>query len=151
MLVQTKRFGQVEIDSSRVITFPNGLIGFPEFKEYVVLDFAGGNSVLRWLQSVQEPSLGFVTLSLYDVFPDYDPEFCPSDLADLGGASPDDLVLLSVVTVPPDIRKMTANLQAPLVLNPATRLGKQVIVMSPEYTTRHYVFSTLESLMKRTG
>jgi flagellar assembly factor FliW len=151
MQVQTKRFGPVEIDPSRVLNFPKGLIGFPEYQDYVILDVSGGDSVLQWLQSVQEPSLGFVTLALCEAFPDYDPEFCPSDLSDLQGDSPDDLMMLGVVTVPPDIRRMTVNLQAPLVINPAKRVGKQVIVTSPEYTTKHQVFQTIESLIKRTG
>ncbi len=151
MQVQTKRFGPLDIDPSRVINFPNGLIGFPEYQDYVILDFGGGDSVLQWLQSVKEPSLGFVTLALYEAFPDYDPEFCPSDLSHLQGESPNDLITLGVVTVPADIRKMTANLQAPLVINPVKRLGKQVIVTSSEYSTKHQVFQTIESLIKRTG
>ena len=151
MQIQTKRFGSVEIDSSKLISFPNGLIGFSKYRDYAVLDVGGGDSPFQWLQSVQEPSLGFVTLSLCDTFPDYNPEFCPFDLRDLQDGSPDDLITLSVVTVPADVRKMTANLQAPLVINPVKRLGKQVIVMSPEYNTKHYVFRTIESLMKRTG
>jgi flagellar assembly factor FliW len=55
------------------------------------------------------------------------------------------------VTVPKDVRKMTANLQAPLVINPKKRLGKQVIVASPEYTTKHSILRALEERVRRTG
>lgn len=150
MQIQTKRFGSIEIDPSRVISFPKGLIGFSEYRDYTVLNIGGGNGPLQWLQSLQEPSLGFVTLSLYEVFPNYSPDFCSSDLSVLGN-SPDDLVTLSVVTVPADVRQMTANLQAPLIINPVKRLGEQVIVMSPEYSTKHYFFTTIETLLMRTG
>ncbi len=150
MQVQTKRFGTVEVDPANVLTFPEGLIGFPDCHEFVVVDFEVKDDCVRWLQAVSEPSLGFVTLDPKAVFPDYDPEVCPADLSVLE-SDPEDLVVLSVVTVPKDIRKMTANLQAPLVISPKKRCGRQVIVTSPEYTTKHYVFSALSNLAKRTG
>ena len=46
---------------------------------------------------------------------------------------------------------MTANLLAPLLINPEKRLGRQVIVSDPKYTTKHQVFAALQDLMKRTG
>lgn len=150
MQVPTKRFGTLEVEPENVLTFPEGLIGFPDHHEFVAVDFQVTGECVRWLQSVSEPALGFVTLDPRAVFPDYDPEFCPADLQPLC-SDPGELVLLSVVTVPPDIRKMTANLQAPLVINPHKRLGRQVIVTWPEYTTKHYVFSAVSSLSQRTG
>jgi flagellar assembly factor FliW len=151
MQVATKRFGTVEVDPSQVLTFPEGLIGFPEYHEFVVMDFEVKDECVRWLQAASEPDLGFVVMGPKAVFPDYDPEFSGADLSTLEVTAPDDLVVLSVVTIPKDVRKMTANLQAPLLINPQKRLGRQVIAASPEYSTRHYVFSALESLVKRTG
>lgn len=150
MRISTKRFGPLEIDPSRVLTFREGLIGFPDYTEYVVLDLDPDGG-LKYLQSVSEPNLGFVTLDPHWAFEEYDPDFCPSDLQGLDIESPGDLLLLLVVTVPKDVRKMTANLQAPLVINPNKKVGRQVIVTSPEYTTRHSVLQALESRVKRTG
>ncbi|MEX0975073.1 MAG: flagellar assembly protein FliW [Bacillota bacterium] len=150
MQIETKRFGTLEVDPGNVLTFPEGLIGFPDYHEFVVVDFKVKDECVRWLQAVSEPALGFVTLDPKAVFPDYDPEVCAKDLSSLD-SSPDDMMLLSVVTVPKDIRKMTANLQAPLVISPKKRVGRQVIVTSPEYTTKHYVFSAVSSLSQRTG
>jgi flagellar assembly factor FliW len=150
MQVMTKRFGKLEVDPETILTFPEGLIGFPDYHDFVVVDYQVVGDCVRWLQSVTEPELGFLTLDPKAVFPDYDPDFCPKDL-ELLGSDPDDLVLLTVVTVPTDVRRMTANLQAPLVLNPKKRVGRQVITTSPEYTTKHYVFNALSSLSQRTG
>lgn len=150
MQVATKRFGTVDVAPNQVLTFPEGLIGFPEYHDFVVIDFEVKGDCVRWLQAVDEPDLGFVALDPKAAFPEYDPEVCDTDLSAVA-ASVDDLVLLSVVTVPKDIRRMTTNLQAPLLINPEKRLGRQVIVTSPEYTTKHYVFSALASLAKRTG
>jgi flagellar assembly factor FliW len=151
MRVVTKRFGTIEVDPAQVLTFPEGLIGFPEYHEFVVMDFEVKDECVRWLQSATEPELGFVTMDPKAAFPGYDPEFCRKDLTPVAVDTPDDLVVLSIVTVPKDIRKMTANLQAPLLINPKKRVGRQVIAASPEYNTKHYVFSALEGLVKRTG
>lgn len=151
MQVATKRFGTVEVDPDQVLAFPEGLVGFPEYHKFVVMDFEVKDECVRWLQSADEPEIGFVAMDPAAAFPGYDPEFCPKDVDPLAVDSPDDLVVLLVLTIPKDIRKMTANLQAPLLINPKRRVGRQVIVASPEYTTKHYVFSALEGLAKRTG
>lgn len=151
MEVHTKTLGCIDVDPGQILEFPEGLIGFPDLRKFVVVNLDGPDRWLTWLQSVEQPSVGFVTLDPKAVFPDYDPSFCPKDLACLGAASPQDLIALTVVTVPKDVRKMTANLQAPLIVNPVKRLGKQVIVTSTEYTTRHYVFASLQNLLRKTG
>lgn len=152
MKVVTRKFGVMEVDPSQILLFPEGLIGFPEYKRFVVLNTSPGLDLIKWLQSVDEPDLGFAVVDPRQVFPDYDPEFCPSDLAPLQAPSPGDLVMLSILTVPPDITKITANLLAPLVINPRNRLGKQVITLSPQYTIKHLVFSFVrEQRIKRTG
>ncbi len=151
MKILTKRFGWVDVDPSRVLTFPDGLVGFSEYKDYVVIDLEAGGGCLKLLQSLTEPALEFVILDPRWAFQGYDPELYPDDLEGLEVTSPDDLMLLVVVTVPKDVAKMTANLQAPLVVNPKRRLGKQVIVASPEYTTKHSVLKALASQVKRTG
>jgi flagellar assembly factor FliW len=148
--VPTKRFGTINVDEHKILRFPEGLIGFPEYRRYIVLDLDKGG-FLQWLQCVDEASLGFVILDPRVPFVDYDPVFTPEDLEGLEASSADELVLLCVVTVPQDVKQMTANLLAPLVINPAKRLGKQVIISDPKYTTKHQVFSALRNLMKRTG
>ncbi|MGI6620833.1 MAG: flagellar assembly protein FliW [Bacillota bacterium] len=150
MEVPTKRFGIVEVDESRILHFPEGLIGFPDYRRFIVLDLDKGG-FLKWLQSVDEESLGFVIIDPRVPFVDYDPVFAPGDLQGLGACRPDELVLMSVVTVPGDAKEMTANLLAPLLINPEKRLGRQVIVSDPKYTTKHQVFAALQDLMKRTG
>ncbi len=150
MQIETKRFGTLDIRSENVVAFPEGLIGFPDCHEFVAVDFQDTGGSVRWLQAVCEPALGFVALDPKAVFPSYEPDFSPNDL-ELLDSRPEDLVMLSIVTVPPDIRNMTANLQAPIVISPRKRLGRQVITSSTEYTTKHNVFTALARLSKRTG
>ncbi len=151
MRINTKRFGELDIEPAKVVIFPKGLIGFPDYRSFVPVSLRGIDESLKWLQSVDDPALGFVTLDPKAMFADYDPELCPRELMLLGHASPRDLIMQVVVTVPEDTKKTTANLQAPLVINPVARLGMQVIAVSPQYTTKHSVFPALQGLLKRTG
>jgi len=146
----TKQFGVIEIRDDQIVTFPEGLIGFQGCKRFFVLDI-DDVGFFKWLQCLDEDYLGFIILDPRSVFPDYDPEFAAKDLELLGASSPGDLVMLSVVTLPEEVTEMTMNLQAPLVINPSKRLGKQVITVSPEYTTKHAVYAQLQNLLKRTG
>ncbi len=146
----TKRFGVIKVEEDHILHFPEGLIGFPEYRRFIVMDL-DKPGLLKWLQCLDAQSLGFVILDPRVPFSDYDPAFAPQDLEPLEALHPSELVLLSVVTVPQDVKQMTVNLLAPLVVNPAKRLGKQVITTDPEYTTKHLVFLPLRNLMKRTG
>ena len=144
-------FGPLQVDAEKVITFPAGLIGFPEFHRYVVVDRGGGAGVLKYLQCLDELSLGFVTIDPRTVFDGYTPEMPREDLESIGISSLDEALLLCVVVVPSDVTKMTCNLRAPVVVNPVTRLAKQIISISPEYETRYQLFPALQSLLQRTG
>ena len=146
----TKRFGTIDITEDQIITFSGGLIGFPLYRRFFVLDL-DTSGVFKWLQSLDDHALGFVILDPKMLFADYEPLFVEKDLVSLGAPCPDELIILSVVTVTKDAREMTVNLQAPLVINPSKRLAKQVITTVQEYTTKHEVFSHLYNLMKRTG
>lgn len=146
----TRQFGVLHIRDDQVIDFPEGLIGFESCKRFFVFDL-DDFGIFKWLQSLDDQSLGFIILDPKLVFKNYDPEFTPKDLEILEASNPGDLVLLSVVTLPEEVRDMTVNLQAPLVINPSKRLGRQVITISQEYSTKHNVFVQIQNLMKRTG
>ncbi|MEM6553704.1 MAG: flagellar assembly protein FliW, partial [Planctomycetota bacterium] len=59
MIIKTSRFGEVEVDDNRVIRFERGVLGFPKYKDYVLID-GGEESYFWWLQSVEVPDLAFV-------------------------------------------------------------------------------------------
>lgn len=151
MQIISRRLGNLEIPEEQVLYFPDGLIGFVENKRYVVVDLKRGAGILKWLQCIDEPDLGFVILDVYAVFPEYNPEFYQEDLRLLQCENPNDLITMAVVTVPRTVTRMTANLQAPLLINPLKRIGRQVITSSPAYSIKHAIFPALQNLVQRTG
>lgn len=143
--VTTTRFGEIEVNVSDVIELPAGLIGFPELKRYVLLDH-DKESPFKWLQSLDDGAIAFVLINPLLFKPDYTVEVTEAEVSDLTIQSEEDAVISVIVTMPSNPQNMTANLKAPLVFNLKNRKGKQIILNSQEYTTRHNI---MEEVRKR--
>lgn len=136
----SSRFGVLEIDEQRVLTFPSGVLGFPESQRYVILDH-DTEVPFKWLQSLDEPALAFVIMDP-DLFlgEAYRVNVSEDALAEIQGKSGEALSIAVILTIPSDDPgRITANLRGPLLMNPRTRLCKQ-LVLSDDYPTRHPLF-----------
>jgi flagellar assembly factor FliW len=104
--ISTLRFGNCEIDECHVLTFPDGLFGFPELTEFVVWwDSKTGDT---WLQSTQDPVMAFL----------------------VGVLRENVLVVLTRNMA----GKVTACTKAPLFIDYGTKTGKQLL--QPTGSTR---------------
>lgn len=128
MKIQTSRFGMLDVSDDTLLTFPCGLVGFPAFRRYVVLD-PPEDADYQWFQSVDEPSLAFVIMDVHLLQPDFRTNLSEEGLTELDMTSTDSISIMAVVTIPSDQPdQATANLRAPLVVNGRTRQGKQLIL-----------------------
>jgi flagellar assembly factor FliW len=136
MEIQTKYHGTIEIDEKNVVKFSNGIPGFPDEDRFVVLSLEEDETFFI-LQSVRTATLGFVIVNPFQYFPDYDftLEDQVVDLLDI--KSPDNVLVYSILTVHDPFENTTVNLQAPVIINIENHQGKQVILNSDKYTTRH--------------
>lgn len=141
--VKTTRFGDIEIDERDMITLPAGIIGFPELKQYVLLDH-DQESPFKWLQSLEDGSIAFVMINPLLFKPDYLVEVNEGEVADLDIVTEEDAVVSVIITMPSDPQKMTANLKAPVIFNLKNRKGRQVILNNSEYTTRHNIMEEMK-------
>ncbi|MBO7747231.1 flagellar assembly protein FliW [Paenibacillus sp. MWE-103] len=139
MILQTTRFGQIEIEDHQWIVFPSGIPGFPQHKRYTLVSIE--DSPFYVLQSVEEGSLSFIVTSPFDFFPDYEFELESNMLHELGQPSPEQVRVLNIVTVKDKLEEATANLAAPIVWNTANRQAAQVILQHTSYRTKHALFS----------
>lgn len=139
MKLNSQFLGELEVNREDIIYFPRGIIGFPNRKEYILLQDQEGGS-FWYLQSVQDENLFFLLVEPNQFFPDYKIELQESDLEDIEPREKD-LVVLSLVTVPRgDIEHATVNLQGPLVINADKKLGKQVVLHPSPYSTKEPLF-----------
>jgi len=138
MKIPSARLGDVEIDERDIIVIPDGVIGFPDFTRFVELLFLEG-APLRLLQSLEARELAFFVIDPLLFMPDYKVSVSSADLAAVQAETSEGLRILTIVTIPEDPYDMTANLQGPLVVNPATRLATQVVNHDKNYTTKQRI------------
>ena len=143
MKLKTSRFGELEIAEEAIIHFPDGIIGFENYKRYVILS-EQENTPLRWLQSVDESELAFIIISPYLFMADYNPRIDRIDLTSLKLESACEAEILAIVVVPNNPKDMVANLMAPLIVNPKLCIGKQVIIRDSSYPTRYKILESYD-------
>lgn len=148
MKIKTKPFGEIEISEERIIHIEEGIIGFKETKDYVLVN-AGEGSPFMWLQAVDRPDLAFIVIPPGAFRPGYKLEVTGTDLASIDLKDLKDAVILAIVVVPDDPSKMTANLQAPVVINSKSWQGKQMISTNPNYTIRHYILEEMQQILAK--
>jgi flagellar assembly factor FliW len=126
--IQT-RFGEFDVVQTQVVTFPEGIPGFGTCRHFVLIQ-ADELSPLACLQSMDAPYPSFLAADPSTLCADYSPELPSPDRAALGDAtvSPLWLVILTL-----GLHEVTANLRAPIAINPGTMTGRQVLLDDPTY------------------
>ena len=131
--IQTTRFGRMTVDADRVITFPRGLLGFPEHQRYALIQ-AGEENYFFWLQCVDEPNLAFVVTDPSIFFKTYHvplKEETQQELALTDPSFAQTFVICNKVG-----EWLTGNLLGPIVVNAGTRIAQQVVLTEKKWTTR---------------
>ena len=136
MNVQTTRFGVVEVDEDRIITFPAGLLGFSSFMQYTLLQ-PHDEGVFFWLQAVETPELAFVVTDPTLWVKEYEATIRREQMTELGLKSLDDAQVFVIVNKYD--RTLTANLQGPLVVNVHSRQAMQLVLAEKRWATRHEI------------
>jgi flagellar assembly factor FliW len=138
--IASTRFGLMNIPEEALLTFPSGLLGFPEWTRYVILDH-DTDAPFKWLHCAEEASLAFVVIDPALFNSNYQVTISPEARLEVYGNETDELSLVVILTIPSDDPSaVTANLRGPLLMNPRTRLCKQ-LVLTEDYPTRYPVFS----------
>jgi len=139
--ITTTRFGEIEVEKSEIITFPQGILGFEGVQQYILL---GDVQPFGFLQAVEDPDLTFVVIDPTALVPDYRVEVPRTEMERIGLKEPSEAVALAIVTIPSDPQKMTANLQAPVVISTANRQARQLVLTEGTYNMRHPVLQSID-------
>jgi len=143
MVLNTKHFGELQIEEAKLIQFKDGIPGFPKLNRFILLSEPDGEEggFFYWLQSAEDPEKAFVLVDMIKYNPDYNPQVEQAYVEDLGSVDPDDFLVYNIAVMPEDPKKMTVNLRAPIVINPNSMLGKQVVCVNEDYEVKHYLFA----------
>ena len=133
MEIQTSRFGRIAVDDERIMTFPNGLLGFPSYTRFALIQ-TGQENYFFWLQSVDEPNLAFVITDPAIFFKDYQVPVREETAQELQLTDPSYLQTFVICNKVGEW--LTGNLLGPIVVNAQNRLGQQVVLTEKKWTTR---------------
>jgi flagellar assembly factor FliW len=133
MEIQSTRFGRLVVDDERIITFPNGLLGFPEHSQFALIQ-TGEDNYFFWLQAVEDPNLAFVVTDPTIYFKEYEVPLREETHQELQLTDASFAQIFVICNKVGDW--LTGNLLGPLVVNTANRLGQQVVLTEKKYTTR---------------
>lgn len=133
MEIDTTRFGRLNVDDDRLMTFPRGLLGFPEHMRFALIQ-TGNENYFFWLQSVDDANLAFVVTDPSTFFKDYEVPVRDDTANDL--QMPDASFAQVFVICNRVDDWLTGNLLGPIVVNAANRLAQQVVLTEKRWTTR---------------
>ncbi len=144
MNIKTTRFGQLEVNPNDVITFSEGLLGFESLKKYFVVD-PGDSTLILWLQSTEDEKVAFPIIEPKIFKPDYIAKLLPADLNGLELDTLQTAKLYSILTIPANVTEMSANLKAPVVVNSAKKVGKQIVLQDSKLSVKHEMYRELKT------
>ena len=144
MMIDTLRFGPMEIPENKVITMERPILGFESLREFCLIEMEE-MVPFHWLQAVEEPGVAFLVFNPVLLFPDYRIEINSKEIAELDVAEASHVEVYVVVTIPDDPRKMSANLQGPILINTRNNKAKQLVLVNSAYGVRHSIFDAIQA------
>lgn len=144
MDVRTKTKGVVSVEEKKLLHFPEGIMGFEEFHNYALIE--SEYEPFIWLQSVDKQSLAFLLVDPFLICSEYEADIDDAALTAIDVISPEDIVVMTIVTIPHDDSPITANFLGPVVINRRNNKCVQVVLNDSRWTTK---FNIVESLKKK--
>lgn len=145
MKADTRMFGKIEIEDSKIITLEQGIIGFPDIRNFALIFDAdkGEESAIKWFQSMDDPVFAMPVVDPYLFIEDYAPSISDELCASLGGLTSENSFVLTTVTVPTDIEQISINLKAPIIINTENNQAVQLIV-EEDYPVKYQIYDKLK-------
>ncbi len=135
MIFESVVHGKIEYEEKDVLTFEKGILGFNELKKFILVDLKEYEP-FKLLQSLENNEIGLIVVSPYEFFNDYRIQLSDETIQHLKLISSQEVLVYSTVTLNSDPKKVTTNLQGPIIVNERKRLAEQIIVDSTKYKTK---------------
>jgi len=142
MIVNSLRFGQLEVPENKIVTMVKPVLGFENLKKYFLLEVDEIRPFL-WLQSVDEPAVAFLVVNPLYIMKDYSIEINSMEIADLEIKKVTTVETYVIVTLPDDPQDLSANMQGPILINTENNLAKQLVLVNSDYRIKQLIFESL--------
>ncbi len=143
MKIDTRDFGEKEIDEACVYSFPNGVFAFEDDKQFALLSPLGEDTYPMWLQSLDHTELCFIVFDPSSIDSCYSVTLSESEKRLLKVKTGDSIRCLTIAKIPENFRETTVNMKSPIVINPANNTALQVI-LPHDYPFRYPIFPAEE-------
>ena len=134
MTVDTKAKGPVEVSDDHILSISEGIFGFEDYTKYALVD--SDCDPFIWLQSVDNKNVAFLIVDPFLICSNYETDIDDESLAKIGISKPEDIIIMTIVTVPTGGAPITANFAGPLVINRNTRECMQIILNDNRWSTK---------------
>ena len=131
----SKVHGEMQYEENNIITFNKGIPGFNELKKFILLDLHEYEP-FKLLQSLEEDEISLIVTSPYEFFKEYEIKLSEETIKNLKIESPEQVIILTTVTLNSDVKKITTNLQGPIVINTSNNFGEQIILDNSKYKVK---------------
>ena len=131
----SKVHGEMQYEENNIITFNKGIPGFNELKKFILLDLQEYEP-FKLLQSLECDEISLIVTSPYEFFKEYEIKLSDETIKNLKIDSPEQVMILTTVTLNSDVKKITTNLQGPIVINTSNNFGEQIVLDNSKYKVK---------------
>ena len=131
----SKVHGEMEYEENNIITFNKGIPGFNELKKFILLDLQKYGP-FKLFQSLENDEIALIVTSPYEFFDEYEIKLSEETIKNLNIESPEQVMILTTVTLNSDVKKITTNLQGPIVINTYNNFGEQIVLDNSKYKVK---------------
>lgn len=142
MEINSARFGNVEINESSIITFPDKLPGFNDLSKFAIIK-CEQTEPIQWLQSMEDMDISIPIINPFVIKSDYEIEVNDDELDLIKSRNEEEMIVLNIMVLPEDLTNMTVNLMAPLLINVNEMLGTQIMMDYKPLPIRYPAFDAL--------
>ncbi|WP_238916582.1 flagellar assembly protein FliW [Clostridium sp. YIM B02555] len=135
MKYMSKVHGEITYEDKDIITFKKGVLGFDQLRKFFLVDLKD-TEPFKLLHSLEDEEVGFIVTSPYEFFDDYEINLNNEAINNLNIQSSQEVMILTTITLNSDIKKITTNLQGPIIINISNNLGEQIIVDNSKYKVK---------------
>lgn len=146
MKVSTTRFGELQVNKDDILKFQEGLLGFESLKQFFVVD-PGDNTLILWLQSIDDGKVAFPIIEPKIFKPDYVAKLLPADIRSVELENTSSARIYSILTIPSNITQMSANLKAPIVINNDKNIARQIVLQDNKLSVKHEMYKELKTFI----
>lgn len=138
--VKTRDFDEIQVSSKDIITFPQGIFAFEEYRDYIIIAPLGEGKFPVWLQSVENPNLCFILFDPFEFCADYRVTVADEDVEPLEMENDSDAKFYVIAVIPENNLDATVNLKSPVIVNPKNNRAVQVVA-ADDYPIKFPVFA----------